>query len=134
MLGPEHERADSECVAVDVLASAVAGCATIAAGGVPLTDLPSGLTKRLPRYLSVPVGRVGRLAVATACQVRKLSAALLVDASVRAMRSEVAVFGLVVDAKDETAEAFYRHHGFERFGTAARQLIMPLLRFASAAE
>jgi hypothetical protein len=31
----------------------------------------------------------------------------------RARRSEVAVFALVVDAKEDAAAAFYRHHGFE---------------------
>jgi hypothetical protein len=44
----------------------------------------------------------------------------------RAVRSEVAVLASVVDAKDDAAEAFYRHHGFERFGTKARQLIVSL--------
>lgn len=81
----------------------------------------------------MPVARVGRPAIATAFQGRKLGAALLADAAVRAMRFEVAVFALVVDAKSETAEAFYRHHGFERFGTTTRRLIVPLLRFAATA-
>jgi GNAT superfamily N-acetyltransferase len=159
VLGPEHDRAGFTCgaealdvylvrqasqdvrrrasacyVAVDVATNAVAGYYTLAAGGVALTDLPPALTKRLPRYPSVPVARVGRLAIATAYQGRKLGAALLADAAVRAMRSEVAVFALVVDAKDETAEAFYLHHGFVRFGTTTRQLIVPLLRFAKVAE
>ena len=92
--------------------------------------MPESLTKRLPRYPSVPVARVGRLAVDRAFQGQKLGGALLADAAVRASRSEVAVFALVVDAKDDAAEAFYRHHGFERFGTQARQLIVALKRFA----
>lgn len=158
VLGPEHNREGFTCgvaaldvylarhasqdmrrracacyVAVDVPTSTVAGYYTLAAGGVALTDLPPALTKRLPRYPSVPVARVGRLAVASAYQGRKLGAALLADAAVRAMRSEVAVFALVVDAKDETAEAFYGHHGFVRFGTTTRQMIVPLLRLATAA-
>ena len=44
----------------------------------------------------------------------------------RVSRSEVAVFALAVDAKDDQAEAFYRHHGFVGFGSAPRQLILPL--------
>ena len=44
------------------------------------------------------------------------------------------MFALVVDAKDEAAEAFYRHHGFERFGTKARQLIVALKNFAHEAD
>ena len=41
------------------------------------------------------------------------------------------MFALVVDAKDEAAVAFYRHHGFETFGSQARQLIVSLKRFAA---
>jgi hypothetical protein len=31
-----------------------------------------------------------------------------------------------VDAKDEQAESFYRHHGFFAFGSTPRSLILPL--------
>ncbi len=124
-----RRRASACYVAVGAGTGKVAGFYTLAAGGVPLTDLPDVLTKRLPRYPSVPVARVGRLAVDKAFHGQKLGGALLADAAIRAMRSEVAVFALVVDAKDDAAEAFYRHHGFERFGTKARQLIVSLKNF-----
>jgi hypothetical protein len=42
------------------------------------------------------------------------------------LRSEIAVFALVVDAKDDQAETFYRHHGFVYFGSQPRQLVLPL--------
>jgi hypothetical protein len=48
------------------------------------------------------------------------------DAVERATRSEVAVYALVVDAKDQPAESFYLHHGFVRFGDSHRTLILPL--------
>ena len=121
-------------VAVEIGSGKVAGYYTLAAAGVPLTDLPEALTKQLPRYPSVPVARVGRLAVERAFHGKKLGAALLADAALRAMRSEVAVFALVVDAKDEAAVAFYLHHGFENFGRRARQLIASLKRLASEAK
>ena len=120
-------------VAVEVTSGKVAGYYTLAAAGVPLTDLPEALTKRLPRYPSVPVARVGRLAIDQAFHGRKFGGALLADAAVRAMRSEVAVFALVVDAKDDSAAAFYRHHGFQSFGGNALQLVVSLKRFAAEA-
>lgn len=124
-------RSVSACyVAVETSSGRVAGYYTLAAGGVPLTDLPAALTKRLPRYPSVPVARIGRMAVDRAYQGQKLGGALLADAAVRAARSEVAVFALIVDAKDEAAAAFYRHHGFELFGGEGRQLIVPLKHFS----
>lgn len=107
----------------------VAAYYTLAAAGVALTELPAALAKRLPRYPSVPVARVGRLAVELACQGHRLGAALLADAVLRTLRSKVAIFALVVDAKDVAAERFYAHHGFERYGVQPRQLILPLARF-----
>lgn len=124
-----RRRASACYVAVEVLGSRVAGYYTLAAGGVPLTDLPEHLTKRLPRYPSVPVARIGRLAVDKAFQGRRLGGALLADAATRAARSELAVFALVVDAKDDAAVAFYRHHGFQSFGGMARQLVASLKGF-----
>lgn len=128
-----RRRASACYVAVQDETNAVAGYYTLAAGSVPLTDLPESLSKRLPRYPSVPVARVGRLAIDQAFQGRKLGAALLADAALRALRSEVAVFALVVDAKDDAAVAFYRHHGFEMYGGQPKQLIVPLASFSVAA-
>ncbi len=121
-------------VAVEISGGKIVGYYTLAAGGVPLTDLPETLSKKLPRYPSVPVARIGRLAVDQSFHGRKLGGAMLADAAVRASRSEVAVFALVVDAKDDTAKAFYRHHGFEAFGTQAKQMIVSLKHFALEAE
>ncbi len=124
-----RRRASACYVAVENSSERLAGYYTLAAAGVPLTELPEVLTKRLPRYPSVPVARIGRLAVDLAFQGHQLGAALLADAAVRAARSEVAVFALVVDAKDAAAEAFYRHHGFESIAGKTRQLIVPLKNF-----
>lgn len=129
-----RRRASACYVAVQAGTGKVAGYYTLAAGGVPLTDLPPSMTKRLPRYPSVPVARLGRLAVDKAFHGQKLGGAMLADAALRSMRSEVAVFALVVDAKDDAAEAFYRHHGFDRFGIEARQLIVSLKQFAQEGE
>ena len=152
-LGPDHDRAGFSCgvealdryfreqvtqdvrrratacyVAIDAATSRVAGYYTLAAGGVLLSDLPEALAKQLPRYPSVPVARLGRLAVDTAYRGRKLGAALLWDAVARSLRSEIAVFALVVDAKDDRAGSFYRHHGFVPFGGRLGQLVLPLAK------
>ena len=105
---------------------AVAGYYSLAAASVPLADLPEPLAKRLPRYPAVPVARLGRLAIDLRCQGQGLGAVLLADAALGAARSEVAVMGLVVDAENDAAEAFYRHHGFVHFGANPRQLVVAL--------
>lgn len=128
------KRRVSACyVALEVTSGKVVGYYTLAAGSVPLNDLSPALTKRLPRYPSVPVARVGRLAIDQAFQGQKLGGALLADAAVRATRSEAAISALIVDAKDDGAAAFYRRHGFEPFGGNGLQLIVPLQRFLQAA-
>lgn len=113
-------------VAVEIETGRVAGYYTLAAGSISLNEMPAALVKRLPRYKGVPVARLGRLAVDARFCAMGLGGALLWDAVTRAVRSEVAVFALVVDAKDTSAVAFYRHHGFLEFGSLANQLILPL--------
>jgi GNAT superfamily N-acetyltransferase len=152
-LGPDHDRSGFACgvealdryfrehvtqdmrrrvttcsVALEASGSKIAGYYTLAAAGVLLADVPKSLAKRLPRYPSVPVARLGRLAVDRAYRGRKLGAALLWDAIARSLRSEIAVFALIVDAKDEQANAFYLHHGFLPFGSRPSQLMLPLAK------
>jgi ribosomal protein S18 acetylase RimI-like enzyme len=112
----------------------VAGYYTLAAGGVALAELPEELARKLPRYPSVPVARLGRLAVDRSYRGRRLGSGLLWDAGLRALRSELAVFALVVDAKDEQAADFYRHHGFVAFASRPRQFVLPLAKLAEAAR
>jgi len=102
-------------VAIDSSNSKIAGYYTLAAAGILLQSLPKALAKRLPHYPSVPAVRLGRLAVDAAYRGRKLGTALLWDAIERSLRSEIGVFGVIVDAKDEQAERFYQHHGFLPF-------------------
>ena len=113
-------------VAIDEATLAIAGHYTLAAGGVPLVEMPAQLAKRLPRYASVPVVRMGRLAVDQHYRGKKLGAALLWDAVLRATRSEIAAFALVVDAKDASAADFYRHHGFVALDDEQRRWLLPL--------
>lgn len=113
-------------VALEAGTRKIAGYYTLAASGVALSDMPASIIKKLPRYPSVPVARLGRLAVDHKYRGQKLGAALLWDAVAKALRSEVAVFALVVDAKGEQAAAFYRHHGFVGFDSPSNQLILPL--------
>jgi GNAT superfamily N-acetyltransferase len=104
----------------------VAGYYTLAAASVLLAELPGATAKKLPRYPSVPAIRMGRLAVDQAFKGQGLGGALLADALERAARSEIAAFAFVVDAKDETAAAFYVHHGFIALPDTPLTLFLPL--------
>jgi GNAT superfamily N-acetyltransferase len=85
----------------------VAGYYTLSAASIALAELPPALAKRLPRYPVVPATLLGRLAVDRGYRGRGLGEALLFDAFIRSLRSEIASFAFVADAKDEAAQAFY---------------------------
>ena len=126
-VGQDVRRRVTACfVARETATNAIAGYYTLSASAASLTDLPDEITKRLPRYPSVPVARLGRLAVSLSFRGRNVGAGLVWDAAERARRSEIAAFEVVVDAKDDAAATFYRRHGFIDFGTGGRTLILPL--------
>jgi ribosomal protein S18 acetylase RimI-like enzyme len=108
----------------------IAGYYTIASSSLPLVDLPADMAKKLPRYPTVPAVRLGRLAVDLEFQGQGLGGALLADALDRAARSEIAAHALVVDATNEMAAVFYRHHGFISLPDSAHILFLPLATWA----
>jgi GNAT superfamily N-acetyltransferase len=117
-------------VAIEAPTGQIAGYYTIAAASMPLSDVYARLAKKLPRYPLLPCVRLGRLVVATAHKGKGLGAALLIDAIERSLRSEIAAFAMIVDAKDEAAIRFYRHHGFEAFTSAPMNLYLPFSEIA----
>jgi GNAT superfamily N-acetyltransferase len=112
-------------VAIDA-AGQVAGYYTLAATGLPLGELASEESRRLPRYKLIPAALIGRLAVSVAARGHGLGAALIVDAIGRAVRSELVAYALSVDAKDDEAARFYDHLGFRRFQSLPGTLYLPL--------
>ncbi len=90
----------------------IAGYYTLASASVRLSDLPSSIGKKLPRYPSIPAVRMGRLAIDQEFEGKGLGSALLADALAKAASSEIAAFALIVDTKDTQAARFYLHHGF----------------------
>lgn len=104
----------------------IAGYYTLASASLLLSELPPSTGKKLPRYPTVPAVRMGRLAVDQDFKGQGLGGALLADALDRAAGSEIAAFALMVDAKDEAAVAFYRHHGFIALPDSPLTLFLPL--------
>lgn len=104
----------------------IASFYTLASAGLLLSDLPSAIARKLPRYPLVPVVRLGRLAVDNRYKGQGLGAAMLADALGRAARAEIAAYALMVDAKDETAAGFYQHHGFMALPSDRLILFLPL--------
>jgi ribosomal protein S18 acetylase RimI-like enzyme len=118
----------SNCfVAIDNVTDDLAGFYTLATSSILYQELPQHITKRLPRYQSIPAILLGRLAVDLRYRGRNIGAALLGDAVSRSARADAAAFTLLVDAKDESAAAFYRKHGFEELANRPLTLFLPII-------
>ena len=112
----------------------VAGYYTFAATSLPLGDMPPEQAKKLPHYPLVPAGLIGRLAVATASQGRRIGGALIMDAVLRAARADPAIFAIIVDAKDDRAASFYEHLGFKRLSSRSGTLFVSVATALQAFE
>lgn len=113
-------------VAVEAATGEIAGFYTLSATSLVLAELPDSLTKGLPRYPVIPAVLIGRLAVATGAQGRKLGLALLAHAIEHVAISNIGAFALLVDAKDDAAQRFYERHGFLAIKGHPRRLILPV--------
>ena len=113
-------------VAVEVATNQVIAYYTIASASIPTSGLPLDEVKRLPRYPTMPVVRIGRLAVDRRYQGLGLGKALLADAAIKAMTAAPASFALLVDAKNAQAVDFYKYHGFMELGDLPKVLFLPL--------
>jgi GNAT superfamily N-acetyltransferase len=95
-------------------ACAVVGYYTLTAGSVEPNMAPPRVTKGLARY-PVPIILLARLAVDQKEKGKGLGHALLKDALLRALQTSelVGCRAVLVHAKDEEGQAFYRKFGFE---------------------
>jgi ribosomal protein S18 acetylase RimI-like enzyme len=108
----------------------IAGYYGLSAASFEKDELPPRLAKRLPHY-PVPAAILGRLAIDGACQGRGLGETLLLDAIRRVVRASatLAVYAIVVDAKNDRAVEFYERYGFRAFASEKRRLFLPLETF-----
>jgi hypothetical protein len=110
----------------------ILGYYTLASYAVETSGLPDETAKKLPRYPTTPATLIGRLA--RAVDHPGLGGLLLADALGRILANtrEVASALVVVEAKDDSAESFYRKHGFIPFGASVRKLFLPMKTIVQA--
>ncbi len=92
--------------------SAVVGYYALAAGSVLHAAAPGAVRRNMPE--PIPVIVLGRLAVHSAWSGRGIGSGLLKDAVLRSLRlsGDLGVRALLCHAINESAKAFYLHHGF----------------------
>lgn len=95
----------------------VVGFYSLSSFALSLTDVPDEIARKLPRYDAIPAALIGRLARDVRVRGQGIGELLLADAIRRilAAGSTLAVFAIVVDAKDAAAAAFYEEFGFRPF-------------------
>jgi GNAT superfamily N-acetyltransferase len=104
----------------------VVGFYSLSSYTLALTDLPADIARKLPRYDAIPAALIGRLARDLRARGRGVGELLLADAVRRILGAgrSVAVFAIIVDAKDEQAAAFYRAFGFTPFPSRPSRLFL----------
>lgn len=105
---------------------------TLSSSLLPLEELPTALTKQLPRYTHLPVTLLGRLARDKTIVDKGVGEFLLIDALRRSLEGaqKIAAMAVVVDAKNAEAERFYQHVNFLPFQRAPLRLFLPMSHIA----
>lgn len=104
----------------------IGGYYTLSATSVNLGELPEPITRKLPRYPLIPATLLGRLAIDRRHHGKGYGRFLLADALYRSLRSEVASFAVIVDAKDDNARKFYERESFLPFPDQPMKLFLPM--------
>lgn len=109
---------------------AIAGYYTLSATAVDIGKWPAQTIRKLPRYPLIPATLLGRLAVDRRYRGQGHGRYLLADALSRCVRSEIASFAVVVDAKGEDARRFYQRESFLPFPDQPMKLFRPMADIA----
>ena len=120
-------------VATEENSTRLAGFFTLSAGSVNCADLSLELARKLPRY-PIPVALLGRLAVDKFFQGKGLGSILLAEACQKVAQASavLAVAGIMVEAKNQSAASFYQHFGFQPLPEKTECLFLPANLFAKA--
>ena len=110
----------------------VIGYYCLASGAIAAIEAPGNIRRNMPD--PIPMAVLGRLAIDSGWQGKRIGAALLKDAVFRtAQAGEIlGIRGLLVHAISAEAKAFYEHHGFIASPAQPMTLLMSLAGFRAA--
>jgi predicted GNAT family N-acyltransferase len=122
------KRVAAPFVLVEPPSTRILGYYTLSASVIHADELPEDLARKLPRYPQLPVTLLGRLAVDATLKGRGMGQFLLMDALWRSLgaATQIAAMAVLVDAKDQAAEAFYAHFGFIPLQQQPARLFLPM--------
>lgn len=130
-LARQHAESKISRTYVGAKGERVLGYYSLAMSAICKERLPEQHQKRFPNY-PVPVARLARLGVDQRQQGKGLGKLLLMDALYRCYRlsDEIGSVGVIVDAKHERAQNFYRQFNFEAFPETPLTLWLPIAAIA----
>lgn len=114
----------------------VIGFYSLSSFTLAIDDLPEEIGRKLPRYDAIPAALIGRLARDVRVRGKGIGELLLADAVRRILGASrsVAVFAIVVEAKDAAASAFYEGFGFRPFPLRPQRMFLLASTAAAAFE
>ena len=106
--------------------SGVVGFYSLSSFTLAMDDVPEEISGKLPRYDVIPAALIGRLARDVRVRGKGIGGLLLADAVRRILiaSQSIAVFAIVVEAKDGVASAFYQGFGFQPFPLRPQRLFL----------
>nr|WP_255618189.1 GNAT family N-acetyltransferase [Aurantimonas sp. VKM B-3413] len=104
----------------------IIGYYSISAHSVRRDNLPADV--QAGPYEDIPFLLLGRLAVDRRFQGQGYGDALIVHAfhTTRTAAAQIGILGMIVEAKDEKAAAFYEGFGFRRLTNTRHRLVLPI--------
>jgi GNAT superfamily N-acetyltransferase len=105
----------------------IVGFYTLSTCAIHPGQLPKEIARKLPRYDTIPAALIGRLARDLRTRGRGVGELLLADAIKRVLAADrsMAVWAILVDAKNQAASDFYKRFGFEPFPSRPTRLFLP---------
>jgi predicted GNAT family N-acyltransferase len=104
----------------------VVGFYTLNVCSIRAGDLPTDISRKLPRYNELPGILIGRLARDLRVKGLGVGEILLVDVfrRVQSINEQAAVCLIIVDSKDAEASEFYKRFGFVSFESDPQRLFV----------
>jgi ribosomal protein S18 acetylase RimI-like enzyme len=112
----------------------ILGFFTLASCEIRVETLPAKYAKKYPH--KAPVAKLARLAVQLERHGQGLGSFMMVDAMQRivAVSENLGIIGFFVDAKNTTAQAFYKQFGFIELPDNPMELFLPIATLRQAFE